>query len=128
MLRSFYILDCAVMGPEKAGAAVQKLRKAKGWTQDELATRAEVDRSTINKLERGKGGRDYNTVQKVATALEVSIGTITDTAEKDSLSGEAIVIAHQFDDFDSEDKAMAKRLFEKLALAAAARRSQTADR
>ena len=49
---------------------VAELRKAKGWTQDELAQRARVSRVTVNRIESAMNRRiDYDVLEKLADAL-----------------------------------------------------------
>jgi transcriptional regulator with XRE-family HTH domain len=47
-------------------------RKRRGWTQEELAAKAELDQATISNIENGRVTRPaYNTVFKLAAALEI---------------------------------------------------------
>lgn len=54
------------------GEVLRTQRKAKGLSQEELATRAAVDGNTVSNLERGdtKSPRG-DTVEKLAKALEI---------------------------------------------------------
>jgi transcriptional regulator with XRE-family HTH domain len=55
----------------KVGDVVRRLRKDRGWTQDELAKRAGgINKETINRIEGGSDVR-LNTLLKVAEALQV---------------------------------------------------------
>ena len=54
---------------------LREIRKAKGWTQTELATRAGVRQATISSLERGPVKKlDMSVLEKLASALEVDPG------------------------------------------------------
>lgn len=58
--------------PTVFGANMRRLRTSRGWTQDELAMRAKLSRSTIAKHENGDfQAYDDETVMVVASALEV---------------------------------------------------------
>lgn len=54
------------------GEKLKKLRLAKFWSRDELATASGIHRDHIGRLERG-GGHDSRppTVRKLAEALEI---------------------------------------------------------
>lgn len=72
----------AVMSPTKTpgqkrptvfGANMRRLRLARGWTQEDLAARAKLSRSTVAKHENGAfQAYDDGTVAEVAKALEVN--------------------------------------------------------
>lgn len=52
------------------GELIRELRRARGWTQKQLAKRAAVTERTISNLERAANPRHYGaTVAKVAVAL-----------------------------------------------------------
>jgi putative transcriptional regulator len=57
------------------GARVAQLRKARGWTQHELAERTAVQYETINRIENGKHGAPR---LHVLVALAKALGTTTD--------------------------------------------------
>ena len=50
---------------------LRRLRAEKGWTQEELAFRAKVDRSYISQLETGVYSASVTMLGKLAKALEV---------------------------------------------------------
>lgn len=57
---------------EHWGERVRRLRRRKGWTQEELAERAEIDRRYVGRLETGEvDDPEPDTVKKLAKALEV---------------------------------------------------------
>ena len=57
------------------GAAIARVRKAKGWSQAELAERAGVSKSSV---ERAEGGRRTLPLarQRLATALGTTVGDL----------------------------------------------------
>lgn len=60
--------------PGVFGSNVVRARNAKGWSQEVLANRASLSRSTIAAVELGKyGSSDMSTIEKIATALEVPL-------------------------------------------------------
>lgn len=50
---------------------LRRLRAEKGWTQEELAFRAKVDRSYISQLETGAYSASVTMLGKLAAALRV---------------------------------------------------------
>lgn len=54
---------------------VKEFREAKGWTQQELATKAKINRVTVNRIESENNQRiDYGTLEKLANAFDVDPG------------------------------------------------------
>jgi len=69
-----------VASVSKIGQAVAHFRKARRWTQGQLAMYSGVTSGYINLLERGgrKGNVRFDTVKKLATALEIPIEALTE--------------------------------------------------
>src|SRR5512135_2957992 len=57
----------------QVGQRIQQARRAKSWTQEDLAHHAGLDFSYVNQLENGKRNPSLATLYKVATALGVSL-------------------------------------------------------
>jgi transcriptional regulator with XRE-family HTH domain len=51
---------------------LRRLRNAKGLSQDDLAYEAEVSRSYLSQLEKGKFYASLRVIERFATALEVA--------------------------------------------------------
>jgi len=49
-----------------------RLRKAKGWTQEQLAERSGLTQQYLSDLERGKRNPTIVTIYEIAQALEAS--------------------------------------------------------
>ena len=56
-----------------AGADLAKARKAKGWTQAQLATKTGVPQSQISRIERKPDNTTVRTMRKLAKALGVDV-------------------------------------------------------
>jgi len=54
------------------GATVRELRELRGWSQEQLAGRAELNRSYLGEVERGDAMPSLATIEKIATALALS--------------------------------------------------------
>lgn len=52
----------------RLGDAIRSTRRSRDLTQAELARRANIDRTTVNRIERGEGGSIHSLVQ-IARAL-----------------------------------------------------------
>ena len=50
-------------------AAVRRLRRAKGWSQEEMAARSQLHRTYIGAIERGEGNITLDTLDRLAEAL-----------------------------------------------------------
>lgn len=57
----------------KFGEGVRQLRKDKGFSQEELAFRADLHRTYIGMIERAEKNITLINIEKIANALEVSI-------------------------------------------------------
>ena len=56
---------------KKFGAKLQRTRKSKGVTQEELAFKMSIDRTYIGMIERGERNPTIRTLYKIAKALKV---------------------------------------------------------
>ena len=62
---------------------LRELRDARGWTQAELAERAEVTRATVSRIEGGKvRSLDLEVFEKLAEALDVHPAVLIDRKEE----------------------------------------------
>lgn len=52
------------------GHAMRKMRKLRGLSQDELALRAEIDRSYIGRIERAEANITLDMLYKIAEMLD----------------------------------------------------------
>ena len=59
----------------KWGEKLQELRRSKGWTQAELATRTGISQPTIADYERGNKQPTLPRLQALASAFEVGLDT-----------------------------------------------------
>ena len=58
------------------GARVRKLRNVLGLSQEKLAERAGVHRTYIGMIERGEKNITLSNIEKIASALGVSVDTL----------------------------------------------------
>jgi transcriptional regulator with XRE-family HTH domain len=69
----FNIMHAARMDDmrEIVGRNLRRLRNRRGWSQEELAFRAKVDRSYVSQLETGAYSASVTMLGKLAKALDV---------------------------------------------------------
>lgn len=58
---------------QKFGSNVKKFRINKGWSQEKLALKAELDRSYIPSIEKGERNISIVVIEKISIALEIEI-------------------------------------------------------
>lgn len=60
----------------KFGQRVRLLRKRRGWSQEELASRASLHPTYIGSIERGERNVSLINLAKLATAFEISLAVL----------------------------------------------------
>jgi XRE family transcriptional regulator, regulator of sulfur utilization len=76
------------------GQVIRRSRDARGWSQEALAEKADLNRSYVGEIERGQVIPSLHTMEKLATALGVSVSELLATCEKlrlSTLNGESNV-------------------------------------
>ncbi len=58
------------------GSAVRDLREARGWSQEQLAEHADLNRSYVGDLERGQAMPSLATLTKLACALGLQVSAL----------------------------------------------------
>ena len=58
------------------GLKVKQLRNQKGWSQEELAHKADIDRTYLPGIEAGKRNVSIVVIEKLAKALKVELTEI----------------------------------------------------
>jgi transcriptional regulator with XRE-family HTH domain len=61
---------------ESFGLTVRRLREGRGWSQEELAGHADLNRSYVGEIERGQVIVSLVTIQKLSGALGLSVGAL----------------------------------------------------
>jgi transcriptional regulator with XRE-family HTH domain len=59
------------------GKRIRQRRRSFGWTQEELAHRAGLDRSFVGGIERGRRNITVTTLCQVSRALECDVAALT---------------------------------------------------
>lgn len=63
----------------RLAANLRRLRKEKGWSQEDYADRAEIHRTYVSDIERGARNPTITVVEKLAKPFGVPIGELLDT-------------------------------------------------
>ncbi|HEV3167988.1 MAG TPA: helix-turn-helix transcriptional regulator [Isosphaeraceae bacterium] len=58
------------------GGRIRQLRNERGWSQEELADRAELHRTYIGAIERGEQNVSLLNVEKLAATLGISLAAL----------------------------------------------------
>lgn len=58
------------------GMRIKYLRAQKGWSQEDLAFEAEINKNYLSDLERGMRNPTLRVVEKIATAFKISISEL----------------------------------------------------
>ena len=93
------------MMPENIGQHIRQARKAKGITQDRLASLMYVSRQTVSSWENARTQPDYETLQKLASLLDINLAQVFGAAETEEDGASDTDSAQE--DPDSSDSAPA---------------------
>ena len=63
---------------QKIGKRIKELRALKGFSQEELAARADIDRTYVNSVENGKRNISIVNIEKIAKALKTDLAVFFD--------------------------------------------------
>jgi transcriptional regulator with XRE-family HTH domain len=63
---------------QKIGKRIKELRDLKGFSQEELAARADIDRTYVNSVENGKRNISIVNIEKIVKALKTDLAVFFD--------------------------------------------------
>ena len=66
---------------DQFSVVLRQLREERGWSQEQLAERADLNRSYLGEVERGRAIPSLITVSKLAEALEMQLSTLIERCE-----------------------------------------------
>ena len=72
----------AVSLSQHLGVTVRQFREGRGWSQEVLAEKADLNRSYVGELERGEAIASLITLEKLATAFGVSVSHLLAQTER----------------------------------------------
>ena len=97
------------------GENLKAMRKAKGYTQEELAIKINVVRQTVSKWEKGLSVPDADVLSQIAEVLDTKVsvllgGTIMEEADKDAVAEQLAKISEQLAIKNRRSKAICKTI------------------
>ena len=110
---------------ETYGARIRAARRARGWTQDELARAVGVSRSAVAQWETDRAGQIRENLTRVATALGLPVARLlgqTDPQQPEAVaaSGDELALLRLYRACAPEDRAFLLRTARRLATLAPA--------
>ena len=97
------------------GENLKAMRKAKGYTQEELAIKINFVRQTVSKWEKGLSVPDADVLSQIAEVLDTKVsvllgGTITEETDKDAVAEQLAKISEQLAIKNRRSKAIWKTI------------------
>lgn len=97
------------------GENLKAMRKAKGYTQEELAIKINVVRQTVSKWEKGLSVPDADVLSQIAEVLDTKVsvllgGTIMEETDKDAVAEQLAKISEQLAIKNRRSKAVWKTI------------------
>ena len=93
----------------KTGKIISDLRKAKDWSQTDLATESGVSREMIGKYERGEAVPSIDAAKKIADAFDVSLDYLTGEGQNSRFDKKTLKRLHDLEALEDDKK---KTLFD----------------
>jgi transcriptional regulator with XRE-family HTH domain len=103
---------------DTVGSRIRSLRRAKGWTQDQLAAATGVSRSAVAQWETDRAGQIRANLSRIAECLGVSVEVLLHGAPvgaPSELLGDELAMIRLYRECDGEDRAFLLRTARKLA-------------
>ena len=67
---------------KRLGHAIKELRREAGYSQEQLADRAKLHRTTMSEIERGVSNVSIDIAERIAQALGLSLSRLFSEAER----------------------------------------------
>ena len=80
---------------ERFGVLVQRLRKAKGYSQEGLALRVGIHPTYLNSIEKGKRNVSIRTANRIAEALDLTLVSLFAELEREHDAGAGATPEHE---------------------------------
>ena len=101
------------------GARIRALRRARGLTQDRLASSTGVSRSAVAQWESDRAGHSAGMLRRIAEVLGVSVGVLRNGWENSSqqapLTPQEIALLRLYRGCSPEDRSVLMHVAEKIA-------------
>ena len=90
------------------GENIRKIRKEKGYSILKLRELTGLSKSTISEIENDKSSPTFETLNKIAKALEIKVETLISYDQLNEWDNEYPDLKEADDDFDEETRAIAR--------------------
>jgi transcriptional regulator with XRE-family HTH domain len=104
---------------EEIGARIAAARRARGWTQGELAAQVGVSRSAVAQWETGRAGQVTTNLARIAAALDVGVEHLMHGPDKrapaQAISTEETAMLRLFRECSADDRQILLRTARRLA-------------
>ena len=100
------------------GARIRALRRARGLTQDRLASSTGVSRSAVAQWESDRAGHSAGMLRRIAEVLGVSVGVLRNGWEgstQQALTPQEIALLRLYRGCSPEDRSVLMHVAEKIA-------------
>ena len=92
------------------GSRIKELRKRKGFTQEQLSEKMEINSKYLSSIERGNENPTLNTLIKLSEALEVDSGEIFSHIQIEDPGERKSMIISLLDQADDEQLKLASKI------------------
>ena len=109
----------AMSDPVQIGTRIRKVRRERGWTQDQLANAVGVSRSAVAQWETGRAGQVTGNLTRIAATLEVGVEYLMYGDDKRTASdvrqGDELALLRLYRECSPEDRQLVLRTARRLA-------------
>jgi len=100
----------------EVGGIIAIRRKAKGWTQAQLAEHMDIEKETVSRLETGHISPTLARLAQIAKLLDCEISDLLKISTPD-VNDQALALMNRMDDLSDSQKTVLLDLFGKVAMA-----------
>ncbi len=101
------------------GENLNRLRRDKGWNQEELANRAGISLGQVSKIERNKDKPKLDTIYSLINAIGCSPNALLNDVKETSTNGRLEMALERLEELPENEKEVLINLIDKYCLAVA---------
>ena len=109
----------AMSDPVQIGTRIRKVRRERGWTQDQLANAVGVSRSAVAQWETGRAGQVTANLTRIASVLGVGVDYLMHGEDKRAPTkagtGDELAMLRLYRECSPEDRQLLLRTARRLA-------------
>lgn len=99
------------------GENLKRLRRDKGWTQGDLASKCKIQLGQISKIERDETDPKLSTIYSLINALECSADALLADTKKSNINSVLAIALERLKQIPEEDKRIIIRVIDKYCMA-----------